>query len=40
MLTMPLADNECDLNIAKNLLDCKYYIIPKYEIDNKKRDIK
>ena len=35
-----IVDNEFDLNIAKNLLDCKYYVIPKYEIDNKKRDIK
>ena len=35
-----IADKEFDLNIANNLLECKYYILPKYEIDNKKRDIK
>ena len=35
-----IVDNEFDLNIAKNLLDCKYYVIPKYDNDNKKRDIK
>ena len=35
-----IADKEFDLNIAKNLLDCKYYILPKYEIDNKKRGTK